>query len=105
MIDRAAHAVADPTRRAILSMVEAEERTAGSIASSFDVSRPAISQHLGVLRDAGLVTIRQAGRQRFYRARPEGLQSLRAWLESFWTGALDQLQLVAEAEQARRDSA
>lgn len=83
-------------------MVDTREQTAGVIAAAFTVSRPAISQHLGVLRDAGLVTIRQDGRHRFYQARPDGLEPLRSWMESFWSTALDNLQRAAEAEQRSR---
>jgi DNA-binding transcriptional ArsR family regulator len=62
------------------------------------VTRPAISQHLGVLRDAGLITERRTGTRRLYRARPEGAAELRAWLESFWDEGLGRLKTAAEDE-------
>ena len=92
-----------PRRREILRLVWSEERAASDIHSAFsDVSFAAVSQHLRRLHDDGLVTCRKAGRQRFYRARPEQLGALRAWLESTWDSALYRLKLAAELEQARR---
>jgi DNA-binding transcriptional ArsR family regulator len=101
-LDRATHALTDPTRRRILEIVRSEERAAGDIAAHFDVSRPAISQHLGVLRGAGLVSTRRAGRRHLYRARPEGLSELHEWMGKFWAGALDDLKLAAESEHRAR---
>src|SRR5262245_29267551 len=75
---------------------------AGRIAERFDVSRPAISQHLTVLREAGLVEERREGVRRLYRARPEGLAGLHAFLDRFWTDRLERLRLAAELEQQRR---
>lgn len=75
------------------------ELPAGGIASHFEVTRPAISQHLKVLKDAGLVAERRAGVRRLYRARPEGLAELRAFLEQFWDERLDALKLAAESEE------
>ncbi len=75
--------------------------SAGEIASHFDVSRPAISQHLSVLSTAGLVTVRQQGTSRFYRVRPEGLADLRQFLEEFWDERLALLAQEAEAEERR----
>ena len=98
----AIQALAEPRRREILELVRERELTAGEIASGFDVSRPAISQHLGVLKEAGLVTERRDGTRRFYRARPEGLKELREFLEGFWTFSLQQLKREAEAEQRRK---
>lgn len=80
-----------------------QERTAGDIAARFDVTRPAISQHLGVLRDAGLIVERREGTRRWYSARPEGVRELRAWLEGFWDDGL--ARLAAAAEQEERDGA
>ena len=91
-------ALADPRRREIIHLVRFNERSAGEIASHFDVSRPAISQHLTVLRQAGLVTERRSGNHRLYRARPEALTELRAYIEQFWTDHLDRLKTAAEAE-------
>ena len=84
-MDAAARALAEPRRRDILQLVRDDERTVSDIADHFDVSRPAISQHLRVLADAELVSIRPEGTRRFYRARPEGLSELHQWLEGFWT--------------------
>ena len=98
-MDAAARAVAEPTRREILQLVRDRERTASDIASHFTVSRPAISQHLRVLSDADLVTVRREGTRRFYRARPEGLSELSGWMQEFWSVSLRNLKLEAEREQ------
>src|SRR5437773_11729109 len=98
----AIQALAEPRRREILELIRERELTAGEIASGFDVTRPAISQHLGVLKEAGLVTERREGTRRFYRARPEGLKELREFLEGFWAFSLEQLKSAAEAEQRRK---
>lgn len=98
----AIQALAEPRRREILRLIQGRELTAGAIASGFDVTRPAISQHLGVLKEAGLVTERREGTKRFYRARPEGLQELREFLEGFWTFHLDELKREAEAEERKK---
>jgi DNA-binding transcriptional ArsR family regulator len=83
--------VAEPRRRAILQLVWSEELAAGDIAAHFDVSFPAVSQHLGVLRDAGLVSMRREGRARLYRADPKALGPLRPMLEKMWNENLDRL--------------
>lgn len=95
-------AIAEPRRRAILELVRERELAAGQIAERFEVSRPAISQHLSVLRAAGLVHERREGTRRLYRARAEGLGDLRAFLEEFWTDRLDALTREAEREERRR---
>jgi DNA-binding transcriptional ArsR family regulator len=100
-MDTALTAIAEPRRRAILALIATSELSAGEIAGHFDVTRPAISQHLAVLRSAGLVTERRAGTRRFYRARPEGLTGLREWLDTFWRGGLEQLRGQAEREAKR----
>lgn len=102
-IDLVARAIAEPRRRQILALVGDEELSAGEIASRFDVSRPAISQHLTVLRGAGLLSERRQGTSRYYRARPEGLAGLRDFMDRFWTDRLERLKLAAELEQQRRD--
>jgi len=102
-IDLVARAIADPRRRQILSMVNGAELSAGEIAAGFDVSRPAVSQHLAVLREAGLLTERRQGTSRLYRAKPEGLAGLRDFMDGFWTDRLERLRLAAELEQQRRD--
>jgi len=93
-------ALADPRRRAILRLVRDTERPSGQIAAHFpDVTAPAISQHLRVLREAGLLAERRAGTRRLYRARPEGLRELRAWIREFWGDALEELKDAAEHDQ------
>ena len=103
MIDSILQAIAEPRRREILQLVRAAERSSGAIAKHFDVTRPAVSQHLQVLVSAGLVTVRRDGTRRLYRTRPEGLAELREFLDSFWDERLLRLQQAAEAEQRRID--
>jgi DNA-binding transcriptional ArsR family regulator len=102
-LDLVARAISEPNRRRILALVRDEERSAGEIAAQFDVSRPAVSQHLAVLRESGLLSERRQGTSRFYRARPEGLAGLRAFMDEFWTDRLERLKLAAELEQQRRN--
>jgi DNA-binding transcriptional ArsR family regulator len=102
-VDLVARAVAEPRRREILELVRESELSAGEIASGFDVSRPAVSQHLAVLREAGLLSERRDGTRRLYRAQPEALAGLREFLDRFWTDRLERLKLAAELEQQRRD--
>lgn len=101
-MEAALKAIAEPRRRDILRLVLGDEMTAGEIASRFDVTRPAISQHLKVLREAGLVEERRDGTRRFYRASPEGLAGLKEFLDSFWEGGLGRLKWQAEADERRR---
>ncbi len=83
------HALADPRRRAILRLVRHTELPSGDIAMHFpEVTGPAISQHLRVLRESGLLSERRSGTRRLYHARPEGLRELRLWLREFWDDAL-----------------
>ena len=97
-MEAALRAIAAPRRRQILSLVRDGELSAGEIARHFDVTRPAVSQHLNVLKEAGLVSERRNGTRRLYRARPEGLAQLKAFLEEFWTERLDALKVEAERE-------
>ena len=97
-MDEALKALADGTRRRILTLVSRQERTAGDIAKHFPVSRPAISQHLRVLLDAGLVSVRGDGTKRFYSADALGLDALRREMETLWIGRLSQLKQLAEEE-------
>jgi DNA-binding transcriptional ArsR family regulator len=83
-MDRALHALAEPRRRAILRLVAQSELAAGEIAGFFDVTRSAVSQHLTVLKNAGLVTERKVATRRLYRACPEGLAGLRQFLDQMW---------------------
>jgi DNA-binding transcriptional ArsR family regulator len=88
------HAIADPTRRGLLDGLVAGEAAVGQLAASFDMSLPAISQHLRVLREAGLVTERRVGRERRYRVQPEPLREVVDWVqhfERFWNEKLDAL--------------
>ena|SRR2546423_870615 len=101
-MEAALRALAEPHRREILRLVGEEELPAGRIAEHFDVSGPAISQHLRVLKEAGLVTERRDGTRRLYRARPEGLRDVRAFLESFWDEQLVTLKHAAEWEERRK---
>jgi DNA-binding transcriptional ArsR family regulator len=107
--DAILHAFSEPRRVAILRLVRDREYPSGEIAARFpDVTGPAISQHLRVLREAGLIEERRAGTRRLYRARPQGLAELRAWFRDFWDDGLEQLKDAAEDAQqhngARRDS-
>ena len=101
-MEAALRAIAEPRRRQILELVRERELSAGEIASKFDVTRPAISQHLGVLKEAGLVDERRNGTQRLYRARPQGLAELKAFLDGFWDAKLEALQREAEREEKKR---
>ena len=87
-------ALADPTRRRIVELLSTGERSAGEIVEEFDVSAPAISQHLKALRDAGLVQVRTDAQRRIYALDAAGLENIDAWLKDvrkFWSGRLDQL--------------
>ena len=96
-MDEALRAVADPTRRAILRLVHDGERPAGEIAQHFpSMSRPAVSQHLRVLTDAGLLEMRPEGNRRLYRWRREGLRDAVEFLDEMWTDSLARLKLAAE---------
>jgi DNA-binding transcriptional ArsR family regulator len=96
----AVRAVAEPRRREILRLCWDRERTAGEIAGHFDVTFGAVSQHLAVLRETGLVAVRREGTRRYYRADRQALGPLAAYLESLWADQLDALAVLAE--QAER---
>jgi DNA-binding transcriptional ArsR family regulator len=100
-MEAALKAIAEPRRRQILALVRDEELAAGEIAAHFDVSRPAVSQHLNVLKEAGLVSERRNGTRRLYSARPEGLAEVRVFLEGFWDERLDALKREAEKEEKK----
>jgi DNA-binding transcriptional ArsR family regulator len=104
-MEAALRALAAPRRRQILSLVRDGELSAGEIASHFDVTRPAVSQHLNVLKEAGLVNERRNGTKRLYRARPEGLAPVKEYLEEFWDERLETLKGEAEREEARKRGA
>jgi DNA-binding transcriptional ArsR family regulator len=102
-MDAALKALAEPRRRAILRLVWSQELPATEIAEQFrDVSRPAISQHLSVLKDADLVTERRDGTRRLYRANPKTMAELRAFLDEYWTSGLERLRDAAEAAEQQK---
>lgn len=101
-MEAALKAIAAPHRRRILWLVRDEELSAGEIAAHFDVTRPAVSQHLSVLKEAGLVNERRNGTRRLYRARPEGLVELKAFLDELWGERLETLKREAEREERKQ---
>lgn len=99
-MDEALRAMADPTRRAILRLVRDGELAAGEIAGNFpSMTRPAVSQHLRVLTDSGLVDVRADGNRRMYRWRREGLRDATAFLDEMWSDGLARLKVAAEREE------
>ena len=104
MIDHVLQAMAEPHRRDILVLVQHTELSASEIAAHFtDISRQAVSQHLALLIEAGLLTMHRRGTQRLYRARPEGLEELRRFLDGFWDEQLHLLKQAAETLEGRSD--
>jgi len=101
-VEAALKAIAAPRRRQILALVRDGELSAGEIAAQFDVTRPAVSQHLNVLKEAGLVSERRNGTKRLYRARPEGLAPLKEFLDAFWDERLAALKREAEREERKK---
>ena len=101
-MEAALKAIAEPNRRRILTLVRSTELTAGEIASHFEVSRPAVSQHLAVLKEAGLVHERRNGTRRLYSVRPEGFDEVKTFLEGFWDEKLEALKREAEREERRK---
>jgi len=100
-VEAALRAIAEPHRRQILRLVWDAELSAGEIASHFDVTRPAVSQHLNVLKEVGLVSERRNGTRRLYRANPQGLAELKAFLDAFWGERLELLKQEAEREERK----
>jgi DNA-binding transcriptional ArsR family regulator len=101
-------AIADPTRRRIVELLAERERTAGELVEEFDMSAPAISQHLNVLRDAGLVVTRAQGQSRIQSLNPDGFDDLDAWLEktrAIWSRRLDALERELRAEDEANERA
>lgn len=89
-------AIADPTRRKIIDMVAQQSLSLNAVAEKFDISRPAISRHIKILTECGLITIKQQGRERFCEAQVKKLQEVQLWLEQyrvFWTKKLDALEI------------
>lgn len=101
-MDNALRALAEPRRRGILALLRDRELASGEIAGHFPVTAAAISQHLGVLREAGLVVERRVGTRRLYRARPEGLREVREYLDGMWDDRLERLKAHAESEERAR---
>jgi DNA-binding transcriptional ArsR family regulator len=98
-------AIADPTRRRIVELLAVRERTAGELVAEFDMSAPAISQHLKVLRESGLVTVRAEGQSRVQALNPDGFDELYSWMEktrSVWSSRLDVLERELRAEDERQ---
>jgi DNA-binding transcriptional ArsR family regulator len=96
--------LADPTRRKVFERLRAGPRPVNMLAAGLPVSRPAVSQHLKALKDAGLVEERSEGVRRIYSVRREGLTELREWLDSFWGDALDAFKLEAEKSYKNKRS-
>jgi len=96
-------ALGDPTRRAILGQLRRGPLPVGALANAFPISRPAVSQHLKILKDARLVTDRAEGTRRVYQLDPAGFESVRAYLDQFWTTALSAFKEKADAEPERND--
>ena len=96
-------ALGDATRRAILGHLRKGPLPVGALAKAFPISRPAISQHLRILKDARLVTDRPEGTRRVYQLDPAGFESVRVYLDQFWTTALDAFKQKADAESTRDD--
>ncbi len=96
-------ALADPTRRRVFEELRAGPKPVGTIAAGLPVSRPAVSQHLKVLRNAGLVDDRTEGTRRIYFIDPRGLGALRAWLDQFWDQSLAAFQAEVEREGASKE--
>lgn len=98
-------ALGDPTRRAVFERLGSGPQAVGELAAGLPVSRPAVSQHLRVLREAGLVTEHREGTRRIYALAPRGVADLRNYFDQFWTQALDSFQSAAEAKHAREQEA
>jgi len=95
-------ALADPTRRRVFEELRRGPRSVGKIAAKMPVSRPAVSQHLAVLKQAGLVGDKAEGTRRVYYIDPKGLAALRAWLDRFWDEALQAFQAEVESQEAAK---
>ena len=100
MTDSTFHALAEPRRREMLRLVRDRPRSVGEIAEHFDISQQAVSQHLKVLRDAGLMEVRADGARRLYGLRPAGLEAVREFLEEFWPERLARLKQTLEVDDA-----
>jgi DNA-binding transcriptional ArsR family regulator len=103
-IERALDALGDPTRRAVFRRLRRGNRSVREISEGMDVSRPAVSQHLKVLKAAGLIMVRIDGARRLYSVDPNGIEALRDWLDGFWDTTLSAFKRAAEREQHRSES-
>ena len=103
MIEKVLHALAEPRRRDILSLVRDRELTSSAIASHFDISAPAVSQHLKVLEQSGLVVVRRDGTKRYYGIRKDGFAELKQYIDRFWDDSLLRLKEAAEEEERRKN--
>lgn len=103
MINQVTQALTVPTRREILYLIRSGEMTSTEIAAHFDISAPAISQHLKVLEKSGLVVIRKEGTKRYYNVRREGLKELKSFLDHFWEDSLLRLKEEAEKEERKKN--
>jgi len=101
-VDQILHALGDSTRRAIFRRLRGRPRSVGEIAEGLEVSRPAVSQHLKVLKEARLVTDRAEGTRRLYALDPRGIEMLRDWVDGFWDHALEAFREAAESEARQR---
>ena len=100
--DRSAVAVlAEPTRLAIFELLADGPRPVGELAAQLPVTRPAVSQHLKVLKEAGLVTDRQEGTRRFYQLNPQGIEEVRAYFDRFWSMALESFKVTVERKRRK----
>lgn len=99
--ERALDAFGDPTRRRVFERLRHRARSVREIADGMDVSRPAVSQHLKVLQQAGLVAVRAEGTRRLYSVEPRGIAALRGWLDGFWDEAMTAFKVAAEREAAK----
>jgi DNA-binding transcriptional ArsR family regulator len=103
MIAKVLHALAEPRRREILYLVRDGEMTSSAIASHFDISAPAVSQHLKVLEQSGLVIVRRDGTKRYYGIRRDGFSELKQYIDRFWDDSLLRLKEAAEEEERRKN--
>jgi DNA-binding transcriptional ArsR family regulator len=104
-VDDPIRALAEPKRRAILELVAQDELSAGEIAAHFEVTRPAVSQHLTILKSAGLIVERREGTKRLYRVEPAGISELRHFLDNLWSSALDTARRLVEVEAGTAEEA
>lgn len=103
MIEKVIASLSVPSRREILNLLRNGELTSTAIAEQFEISAPAVSQHLKVLQNSGLVVVRKSGTKRYYRIRKEGFKDLKAFIDQFWDDSLLRLKEAAEEEERRNN--